>query len=242
MTNDGTKGDVILRALGIDGSRIRFWMNGIDIDDLSVPAASEVENLRSELGLQGKRVLLMISRLAVWKRIDRGIYCLSEIRKMPGYEDLHLLIVGQGPERESLESYAESLGVSSCVHFTGKVPHHLIGSYYLLADVFLSLYDRSNLGNPLLEALFFGCPIVTVSDGSTDHLLRDGDNAFLVPLSEMETELPKKVGTILGDRSLQAGLRRKAKETFLNELVDWKERMLREHEFIEEVIAGSKGG
>jgi glycosyltransferase involved in cell wall biosynthesis len=241
MTNDGTKGDVILRALGIDRSRIRFWMNGIDRDDLHVPAASEVENLRSDLGLQGKRVLLMISRLAVWKRIDRGIYCLSEMRKLPGYDDLHLVIVGQGPERENLENYAKSLGVSSCVHFIGKVPHHSISAYYLLADVFLSLYDRSNLGNPLLEALFFGCPMVTISDGSADHLLEDGENAFLVSQSEIETELPRKVKMILDDTTLQAGFRRKATATFQDELVDWKERMLKEHEFIQEVIASSKG-
>ncbi len=72
MGNDGTKGDKILKLLNVNEAKIYYWMNGLDFDDLILPSDWNPENFRQRLGLRGHKTILMISRLAKWKRVDRG--------------------------------------------------------------------------------------------------------------------------------------------------------------------------
>ncbi len=236
MTNDGTRGDVILQRLGVAPTKIRYWMNGVDTDDLRWPAADVLDQARRSLNLQHQKVLLMVSRLVVWKRVERGIYCLHQLRKHPSVGEVVLIIIGDGPEQASLSTYAEMLGVSSSVKFLGRVSHKAISPYYLLADAFMSLYDRTNLGNPLLEAMYFGRPIVTIKDASTDHLLRDGENAFLISPLNIETELPARVELLLSDSDLRMRIGKRIQSTFHDKVHSWQQRMELEQDLIQQVL------
>ncbi len=241
VTNDGTRGDEVLRALRVDPARVHFWLNGFDAVDLRCPEGWDAAAFKTSLGLDGKRVLWMISRLAGWKRVDRGIAALAELVRRYGRRDVVLLIAGEGAKRGELEALARRLGVEPLVRFLGAVPHAEVCKYYTIADVFLSLYDVSNLGNPLIEAMYYGKPIVTIDDGSTAALLADGVNALLVPAARIAEGLPRAILALLDDRGLREQLGRSARDAFAKTMHSWEERMGLEERLLR-ALAARRGG
>jgi glycosyltransferase involved in cell wall biosynthesis len=241
MGNDGTRGDEVLAHLGVERDRIYFWMNGLDQNIVGfVPNRQEIGRLKGELNLRNKKVLISVNRLAIWKRIDRIIYALDKLKSDDRMESVVLLIIGDGAERENLENLVNSYEISDSVIFVGAISHQDIGNYFSLADIFLITNDVSNLGNPLLEALYFGCPVVTLKDGSVDGILRDGENAILVPPERTEEELPRAIHRILTDRELAEKLRRNAKITAREKVISWQERMRKEAELMTNLIEGRR--
>ncbi len=236
MTNDGTKGDRILSLLNVEEDKIHFWMNGLDKDNLTLPNDWKASDFRKELGFEGKKVVAMFSRLATWKRVDRGIYCIQKLVKEHKMTDVILLIGGEGPERDKLEDLAQTLGVKESVRFLGGVPHEEIAKYYAIANIFLSLYDVSNLGNPLLEALYFGLPIVTIDDDSVSHLLENNHNAFLVDAKNLDTDLPLKIETLLRDEVLMKRMGQNGRTTFNEKVLSWENRIRLEDELIKNLL------
>lgn len=236
MTNDGTQGDKILDLLNVDKKNVHFWMNGLDVDNLLLPQDWNPVALKKSLGLQGKKVLLTVSRLAGWKRVDRSIVSVHKLINKHNMTDIVLLVIGEGPERIKLEKLAESLGIKDSVRFLGGVSHKKIIEYFSIADVFLTLYDISNLCNPLLEAMYLGLPIVTIEDGSTSHLLRNGHNAFLVKMETLSEEVPERIKKLLEDEMLKDQFKHNAKTTFQREVLTWKKRMLLEDGLIRKII------
>jgi glycosyltransferase involved in cell wall biosynthesis len=99
------------------------------------------------------------------------------------------------------------------------------------------MYDVTNLGNPLLEAMYCGLPIASIDDGSTAELLQDGTNAFLVPHEKLETELPQKVALLLTDHSVRSRFIQNVKQVFHEKVLSWRDRMLLEHQLIQRLIA-----
>ncbi len=171
MTNDGTRGDEVLARLNHSSvDRLSFWRNGLDLDRLRPVEPAERIELRNQLELPADAfTLLTASRLARWKRIDRAIDAMPEIvRSLP---DALLMVVGDGEERQNLERQAHDLGVESHVRFVGSVQQKDVAHYMRAADVFLAPADLSNVGNPLLEAMSCGMPIVTVDAGDTKDLI-----------------------------------------------------------------------
>lgn len=65
--------------------------------------------------------------------------------------------------------------------FTGKISHELVYDYLQRADVFISLYSASNLGNPLFEAMRCGKAIITVDTGTTGSVIKNEANGILLP-------------------------------------------------------------
>ena len=241
MTNDGTQGEKLFRLIGVPPEKIHFWMNGMDVDDMTLPEAWDSEKFKQSLGLSGKRILMTASRLVLWKRVDRAVDCLYRLVKEQGMTDVVLLVLGQGPEKENLQALAKQLGVDAHLKIAGAVPHEDISKYYSIADVFLNLYDISNLGNPLLEAMYWGLPIASIDDGSTEELLQDGQNAFLSKHEKLDTEFPLKVKRLLDEPALRKTLGANVKKTFDQKVMSWEDRMRMEYDMINQLIARKTG-
>ena len=126
MTNDGTQGDVVLEELGVPKSKVRFWMNGVDWQSFRVlPAQSEA---RKQLDISSQYVLLTVSRLVSWKRVDRALRALPDIVKQ--FPSTVLLVVGDGPEKDPLMALSRELGVWEHVRFEGAVERSRLPLYY----------------------------------------------------------------------------------------------------------------
>jgi len=220
MTNDGTQGDEVLKRLGVDMARVRFWLNGVDWELFK--GLPEKRKARETLGINADYVLLTVSRLVSWKRVDRSIRALPEVVK--DYPDTLLVIVGDGPERGRLEQLAKNLGGERNTRFEGAVPHSEIPKYLAAADIFLSFYDWSNVGNPLLEAMMAGKCIVTLNNGDTAQFIKNGDNGTLLEYEELP-KLPEVIRKLLADNELRERLGSNARKFAEENFWSWDERI-----------------
>jgi glycosyltransferase involved in cell wall biosynthesis len=219
MMNDGTQGDRILEELGVGMDRVRFWMNGTDKNSFSdMPSRQQA---RSDLGLTQRHVILMLSRLVWWKCVERGIEALPQV--LAGCPDTSLMIVGDGVERPRLERLARDLRVIDHVRFVGSIAHNDIKKYLAAADIFLSLYTWSNVGNPLLEAMLAGKCIVTLATGDTARVVEQGVTGILLDEDNL-TPLPGELITLLKDPARAAELGANARAYAQKQFLSWDER------------------
>ena len=86
----------ILDELKVDLKKVNIWMNGLDTDNLAIPDGWDAQTFKRQKGLAGKKIILMVSRLAFWKRVDRGIFCAAQLVKKYHVTDFKLLIAGEG--------------------------------------------------------------------------------------------------------------------------------------------------
>lgn len=175
MTDDGTFGDrAYSRLSGQSDTKLRFWSNGVDKPVVTTTRAE----ILGELGIPTDNlVLVSISRLEGWKRVDRCIAIVGALRALGA--DASLIVVGGGSLRSALESQAHQLGLKKSVCFVGAVSNDSVANYLNAADFFLSMYDLSNVGNPMLEALASGKPVVTLANGDTGSWIRHGYTGFI---------------------------------------------------------------
>jgi teichuronic acid biosynthesis glycosyltransferase TuaC len=88
---------------------------------------------------------------------------------------LQLTIVGEGEERQRLESLASRLSLAGRVHFAGAVPHEELYLWYSAADLFCLASGREGWPNVLLEALACGTPVVATAVGGIPEVIRTDD-------------------------------------------------------------------
>ncbi|WP_034387212.1 glycosyltransferase family 4 protein [Deinococcus sp. YIM 77859] len=143
----------------------------------------------------GARRLLTVGRLAREKRFD---LVLDTLARLPG---AHLVILGEGPEREHLLQHAERLGVEERVSFLGVRPWTEIGAYYRLAELFLFASDTETQGLVLQEAQLMGVPVVAVGARGTLSGVAHGRSGYLVPPGDVAA-LTRYAQAILGDAAL----------------------------------------
>ncbi len=158
MTDDGTQGDKALSKIkGNANYNSRFWVNGVDeyINDLS----------HKEIISRPVR-FLSVSRLVGWKRVDRGIKIIKSLVDS-GFEKLSYTIVGEGECRGQLENLVKELNLQKHIIFAGGIKNSEVKKYLLDSSFFISMYDSSNVGNPLLEAIRSHNCIVTLNNGDT---------------------------------------------------------------------------
>jgi len=237
VTDDGTNGVAQMRRRNSKIPIVKFWRNGIDRPQLD---PKKIATICQEHGIQDDDFVLMTnSRLYGWKRVDRAIRMMASLVKMT-CRPVKLLIVGHGPERSKLQALSQELGVRQVVRFAGAVHHHDIYNYYAAADVLLSLYDMSNLGNPTWEALNIGRGIVALNCGVEDAVIKNGENGILVDIvpdeAELAKNLAKAVKRLAEDEEYSERVASGAKAFAERNLWTWDERLEAETKAIEALV------
>ncbi|MBD3390051.1 glycosyltransferase [Candidatus Micrarchaeota archaeon] len=142
--------------------------NGVDTEKFSRKG-----NTREELGLEGKKVVLSVSRLAPKNGIDTLIEVFGKVReKIPEAE---LLILGKGDEEEKLKKMA-----GEGIRFLEPVPHEQLAEYYTAADVFCRPSRDEGFGIVFIEAMACGVVPVGTSVGGITDIIKNWENGVLV--------------------------------------------------------------
>jgi glycosyltransferase involved in cell wall biosynthesis len=110
---------------------------------------------------RGGKGMIVVGRLTAQKRVDLAIETLTAIAR-PG---LTLTILGDGPERNSLEARVVSLGLGGRVRFLGTQPPERVAAALAEADVALFPAAGEGFGLSAAEALMVGVPVVACHDG-----------------------------------------------------------------------------
>ncbi len=186
--------------------------NGLDLQAF-VPL-KDADAVRESLGLPaGARVIGTVGRLVPFKGHRHLLEAFARLRARE--PDVHLVVVGDGPERAALERQARELGVAPAVRFTGHredVPDLLAA-----LDVFVLPSLAEHFGRVLLEAMAMERPVVATAAGGVPEVVEAGVTGLLVPPANAAA-LADAVLTLLADpahgRALGRAGRRRVEARF----------------------------
>jgi rhamnosyl/mannosyltransferase len=172
--------------------------------------AANVESIRRAAA---RPTLLFVGRLVDYKGVDVLLRALAGI-------DADLMIVGDGPRRESLSRLAGQLGIADRVHFLGEVSDHSLHAWYHACDALVlpSVTRQETFGMVQLEAMLCGRPVVSTDLGTgvawvnlherTGLIVPPGDAA------ELHRALERLVGDAVLRKTLGDGARARVQEVF----------------------------
>jgi glycosyltransferase involved in cell wall biosynthesis len=118
---------------------------------------------------------------------------------------IHLRIVGDGPDRRSLERDVSRMGISRSVTFEGNVNQDRIRSLYEAADLFVLPSFAEGIPVVLMEAMAMEIPVVTTFVNGIPELIRHGIDGWLVAPSD-EEGLASAIAGLMDDTALRERL------------------------------------
>lgn len=194
-----------------DGAVIPY---GIDLPPKPLP--EDVEALRREFGLDGKRVVLSLGHVhAIRNRLDLVRAWPAIVKAVP---NAVLLVVGSVNDDAPVR-LASELGVADSIIFAGARPRHEVPAFFALCDVeahWLSqeTTEWASPGIATMEAMCFGVPVITVGpdDVYGADVLQDGRNVVLVRRGEAEP-LAERLIHLLNDEAARQAMALAARET-----------------------------
>ncbi len=161
-------------------NRVHRIPNGVRPQDFP-PADGNLE-LRRQLGIPlDAFVVGFVGHLRAEKNPVRLVEAFATLELHPR---AHLLMLGDGPERDNVLQAACRLGVDQRVHLVGHQPEP--APYYRAMDVFAISSDTEQLPVALLEAMACALPVVTTEVGDAARILPKEARALVVPLASKE--------------------------------------------------------
>jgi phosphatidylinositol alpha-1,6-mannosyltransferase len=166
-------------------SRMRRLVPGVDVDAFHPSVRDRGADLRAQLGLADRPVVVVVSRLMPRKGQDTLIRALPLIQR--DVPDAALLIVGGGPYRSTLDKLVLEHHLSDSVVLTGTVAWEDLPAHYAAGDVFAMPcrtrnrgWDVEGLGIVYLEAGAIGLPVIAGDSGGAPDAVLDGQTGFVV--------------------------------------------------------------
>lgn len=201
---------------------------GIELDERVGGGEEALRATRRMLGVaQDAFVIGWVGRMTAVKRTDDVVRALRNLVDR-GIE-AHLLLVGDGPDREHLERYAHELGVVRRCLFVGYQDD--VGRFYEAIDVLL--LPSANEGTPVsvIEALAARRPAVATRVGGTSDVVRDGVDGFLVEAGDADA-LGERLAELATDAERRERMGAEGRERVLeryavDRLVDDVDRLYR---------------
>lgn len=200
-----------------------------DSDFFTAPPESTIQSLSEQLALEGKKVLLTVSRFDEGKGFPHLIRMMPEIlRQEP---NLIWLIIGDGTDakRNEILSDIRKYNLQNIVRFIGKIPHKDLKQYYHLADIFVLLTHPDNgreegLGLVFLEAATAGLPIVAGRSGGVEEAVLHGETGLVVDVKENPESIRDAIVRLLHDDAYATRLGKTGQDRIRTEF-HWEEQL-----------------
>jgi 1,2-diacylglycerol 3-alpha-glucosyltransferase len=176
ITTPADSAQKILQSYGING-RVKIIPNPIDLSQFQ---NNDGNLIRQKYGLQREKLLINIGRVAPEKNLPFLLETYRYIINQTSPDTTRLMIVGDGPELDSLKDQADKLGIAANVIFTGLVDPAEIPGYLAAADLFVMASKAEVKPLAQLEAMAAGVPIVAVAAPGAIDTIVHGENGFLV--------------------------------------------------------------
>ncbi len=206
IANSTAVRDFTASYYGVPAAAIRVIPNGVDAG--APPPPDELEAFRRRAGV-GREGLLVgtLGRLSREKNFALFVSMAAEIAgRHPG---VRFAIVGDGPERRSLEESVRSLGMEDRIHFAGARSD--VAALLGAMDLFVMTSDTEGLPNAVMEAMAASLPVVATRAGGTAEVVAEGTTGRLVPPGEIAPLVAAVEGLLL-DGALRRGMGRAGRE------------------------------
>ena len=177
----------------------RFYKENID--------ESITDELRKSLGLTKKDfIILFVGRLAEEKNVEFLLNCQKVLQDK--YNNIKLVIVGDGPDKEKYEEYSKSLGIEDQTIFTGKAKWEDMPYYYQMANVFATASKTETQGLTVIEAMASNLvPVCMRDEAFLSMVTEDLDGLFF----ETEEEYIKQIEYLYNNKEVYKKLERQAR-------------------------------
>lgn len=211
--------DLVITPTGV----VKQLLTGYGIETQVVPIPTGIQTERFQKGDSSflsrqfeippeQKILLYVGRLGKEKNLDFLLRSFSLV--LQNYPEVFLVIVGSGPEEESLKEEAREMGIGARVIFTGLLTPDVVTDVYRSSDCFVFPSVTETQGLVLVEAMASGLPVVAkaafgslamVDDGVTGFLCEQGEERFAEYILRLlkEPELRKR----MGDAALKRAMR-----------------------------------
>ncbi len=197
------------KSIGYPAERVTVIPNGIEVPE---PTPFDRDALLTELEIpRGVPVIGFVGRMAKQKRVDDLVFAMALVAILR--PEAHLLLVGDGPERDKLMKFARDINIDSHTRFTG---HRTDAANLLRAmNLFWIASDFEGQSNSIMEAMAAGLPVIAtdippnrelVVDGETGFLVRVGDRAGFQQFADRilaDAELARRLGDAGRERMRQ---------------------------------------
>jgi glycosyltransferase involved in cell wall biosynthesis len=170
-------------ACGVPPSRIHVLPNAVDPRCFTPDAGAAGVPADVRERVRGRCVVGFVGSLKAWHGVETLFAALALL--LERRDAVHLVVVGDGPVRETLEGLARERGLEAYVTFAGAVAHADIPAWLALMDIATAPYtphpDFYFSPLKLFEYMAAGVPVVAGRIGQLDELLEHDRNALLVP-------------------------------------------------------------
>jgi 1,2-diacylglycerol 3-alpha-glucosyltransferase len=164
----------VLRKFGVD-SPIEVVPNGVQLE----PYMQDIKPVdRAKFGFSGKdMVLIYVGRLGPEKNLPFLLRAFAGAVR--AYENIGLLLVGTGPDKDNLQDRVRSMGIADKVHFTGMVAYQELPRYLAAADAFVTASVTEVHPLSVIEAMAAGLPVLGIHSPGVSDTIEDGVTGLL---------------------------------------------------------------
>jgi alpha-maltose-1-phosphate synthase len=202
----------LVAVWGIQAGKIIVLPNGVDVVQFQ-PDHDADRRVRESMGIKDNPLILFVGNFYVWHDVKTLLDSFARV--MLAYPDAHLVLVGDGALRKSMEQHSIDIGVSHAVHFTGLISHSEVPGFMASADIAIVPYPEMNQENwlsplKLFEYMASARPIVASAVGQVADIIRHEKNGLLVPPGDADT-MAEAIMRLLADKDLCGRLGRQAR-------------------------------
>lgn len=169
-----------MRSVGSD-IYINVVPTGIDFEIFSEKNVDKEKTIKFKKDHhinENTKVFLLLGRIAQEKSMDYSIRGFAKYHYKHPNEDIRLIIVGDGPQKNELELLTHELGVDKISDFIGKVPASEVPFYYHLADIYTSASITETQGLTFMEAMASGTIVLARFDANLADTIIDGETGY----------------------------------------------------------------
>ena len=170
--------------------------NGVDIARFSPSRLSVADRFGIP---EDSFVVGTVGRLAPEKNQLPLIEAVAELRTAGA--NVHLMLVGDGPMRATLERAASTRGIAEGVTFTGALSD--VRAALKLFDVFVLPSFSETFSNAALEAMAMQLPVILTRTGGAGEMIEDGKEGYILGVEDLSQRLPILVNQLRTDHVLR---------------------------------------
>jgi len=212
----------VLRRFGVD-AEIEIVPNGVDLS----PFEAAIQPIpRSNFGIANEDVVLIYAgRLGPEKNLPFLLRAFAGLAQT--YENTHLIVLGEGPERDNLMDRVKLMGISHRVHFTGLVPYEQVARYLIMADSFVTASVTEVHPLSVIEAMAAGLPVLGIQSPGVGDTIQDGETGFITSEEDLASFTAKMVRMVV-DRECRQKMGVQARHAAQNYSIQRTSRLLLE--------------
>ena len=197
----------VLERVGVT-SQIEVVPNGVDI----TPFQKDVQPIdRSGFDFGNDDIVLIYAgRLGPEKNLPFLLRAFNGVAQT--YDNIRLLIIGDGPERENLEDRLRHMGIASQVRLTGIVNYDDIPRYLAMADAFVTASVTEVHPLSVIEAMASGLPVLGIESPGVGDTIKDGETGLITVEEDLAAFTAKMVRLVI-DHDLRRQMSVQARHT-----------------------------